>query len=61
MPKGPRCLRWRMVRPSGPMAVEFEEFLMASETMEGLKGEKLGSRDLWRILWTIFQVEGLDL
>ncbi len=50
-----------MVRPSGPMAVEFEEFLMASETMEGLKGEKVGSRDLWRILRTIFRVEGLDL
>ena len=28
-PRGPRCLRWRLVRLSGPVAVEFLDFRMA--------------------------------
>ena len=29
MPLGPRFLRWRIVRPSGPMDVELGDFEMA--------------------------------
>ena len=29
MPLGPRFLRWRMVRPSGPIEVELGDFEMA--------------------------------
>ena len=42
MPFGPRCLRWSKFNLSGPKAEEFEDFLMASMTRAGVKGEKLG-------------------
>ena len=40
IPRGPRCLRCRTVRPSGPRAEEFLAAAMASFTMSGVKGEK---------------------
>jgi len=39
MPRGPRCLNWWMVRPSGPAARELPLFRMALATMSGVKGE----------------------
>ena len=59
VPEGPRCFRWRMVMLSGPVAVEFLHFRMASATEWGEKGEKFGS-SLWRrcILRTIIRVVG---
>ena len=55
-------VRWRIVRPSGPMEVELEEREMASWTMEELKGVKEGSRGcLERILRIRRRVVGLDL
>ena len=41
MPAWPRFFRWRVVIPSGPSAVEFLLFLMASATASGVKGVKL--------------------
>ena len=40
-PRGPRCWRCRMVRPSGPAARELPPFLMARETMKTEKGLRL--------------------
>ena len=40
MPAGPRCLRWWMVRLSGPKAQELGDFLMDSTTAASVKGEK---------------------
>jgi len=47
MPEGPRCWRWRMVRLSGPAAVEEPDCLMVSETDAGVKGGKEWSKG-WR-------------
>ena len=38
MPEGPRCLRWWIVRPSGPAARELPLFRKALETMSVVKG-----------------------
>lgn len=40
-PDGPKCLWWRIVRPSGPGAMKFEVFQMASETREGENRSRL--------------------
>ena len=40
MPEGPRCFRWRMLRLSGPRALEVPEAAMADCTSSGVKGEK---------------------
>ena len=40
MPEGPRCLRWWMVRPSGPAARELPLFRMALETRWVVNGER---------------------
>ena len=59
MPEGPRCFKWRMVMLSGPVAVEFLLFLMASVTEWGVKGEKPGSSGWVRwILRMILRVVG---
>ena len=42
-PRGPRCLRWREVRLSGPVAVEFLDLRMATLTCSKVKGTKEGS------------------
>ena len=39
MPRGPRCFKWWMVRPSGPTARELPLSLMALETRCVVKGE----------------------
>ena len=43
MPARPKCFRWSMVIWSGPSAVEFWLFLIASTTAAGEDGKKLGS------------------
>jgi len=59
MLKGPRCFKWRIVMLSGPVAVEFLQFLMASVTEWGVKGEKFGSNLCMRwILRIILRVVG---
>ena len=40
MPEGPKCLRWWIVRPSGPAARELPLFRRALDTMSGVKGER---------------------
>ena len=40
MPEGPRCLRWWIVRPSGPAARELPLFRKALDTTSVVKGEK---------------------
>jgi hypothetical protein len=53
IPRGPKCLRWRAVRPSGPTAVELLEMLIASRVNLSVNGAKAGSilcfffNDLW--------------
>jgi hypothetical protein len=42
--RGPRCLRWRTVRPSGPRVEELFAAAMTSFTMSGVKREKSLSR-----------------
>lgn len=44
MPLGPRFLRWRIVRPSGPIDVELGDFDMAAWTCSEVKGVKEESR-----------------
>ena len=60
-PWGPRCLRWWMVRPSGPGARELPLSRMALETESIVKRERLVSRgcDLMRFLLTRL-AEGSD-
>ena len=43
IPCGPRCFRCRIVRLSGPVAVEFLEVRMAFPIAMGLKGRISGS------------------
>ena len=49
---GPRWRRWRMLRLSGPRAVEEPESLMARWTSCGVKGVKVGSRVLF-LIWRL--------
>ena len=44
MPEGPRCLRWRMVRLSGPVALEVPDFFMADKVSAVVKKGKEWSR-----------------
>lgn len=55
MPRGPRCLRWSILRLSGPRAVEFEDLEMASLTWASVKGVKFLSRGwaLWSLRMTL--------
>ena len=46
IPRGPRCFNWRYVMLSGPVAVEFLLFLIASLTEWEVKEMKLGY-SLW--------------
>lgn len=48
IPDGPRFLKWRIVSPSGPGAVEVPEALNAARTMSGVKGLKLKVRGCLR-------------
>ena len=42
MPKGPACCRWRIVRLSGPAALEDPDCRSASVTWVVVKGGKIG-------------------
>ena len=43
MPWGPRCFRWRVVSPSGPVTVEFLHYLIVAVVLSSEKGVKVGS------------------
>ena len=43
MPRGPRCLKCKIVSPSRPGAVDEPEALMALRRSSGVKGVKLAS------------------
>ena len=40
MPEGPRCLRWWIVRPSGPASRNLPLFCKALDTMSAVKEER---------------------
>ena len=51
MPWGPRCLRWRMVSPSGPVAVEFLHCLIVAAVLSSEKGARAGSNLCSCLTW----------
>ena len=55
-PVGPRCLRWRMVFPSGPAAVELPLSLRKWVSRWGVKGVALLLRSFLRIFLIVLQV-----
>ena len=49
-PRGPRCFRCLIVRPSGPAAVEFPPARMALATWSGVKSKAFGVRGCRRVM-----------
>ena len=62
IPEGPRCLRWWMVKPSGPAAREVPLSRMAFET-ESIENLSMDGSSGWvlRRLRLVRRVSGSDL
>ena len=43
MPLGPRCFRWRLEMPSGPVELVFFDLAIALAVSSDVKGQKLWS------------------